>query len=62
MVSSFYESKKSFLKFHLAFRPKLRGQHGAGITSLESDIINKYAKYGNSDKEIFLNLSNELFK
>ena len=62
LVSSFYESKKSFLKFHLAFRPKLRGQHGAGITSLESDIINKYAKYGNSDKEIFLNLSNELFK
>ncbi len=62
LVSSFYESKKSFLKFDLAFRPKLRGQHGAGITSLESDIVNRYAKYGNNDKEIFLKLSSELFK
>ena len=62
LVSSFYESKRSFLKFDLAFRPKLRGQHGAGITSLEGDIVNKYGKYGNNDKEIFLNLSTKLFK
>ena len=62
LVSSYYESKKSFLKFDLAFRPKLRGQHGAGITALESDIVNKYAKYGNNDKEVFLNLSAKLFR
>ena len=62
LVSSYYESKESFLKFDLAFRPKLRGQHGAGITSLENEITNKYHKYGNNDKDIFLNLSSELFR
>ena len=55
-------SQKNLFKIRLAFRPKLRGQHGAGITSLENEITNKYHKYGNNDKDIFLNLSSELFR
>ena len=61
IVSSFYASKKSFLKFENVFNPKLRGQHGAGITSLENDIVKKYANLGKSDKEIFSNIANSYF-
>ena len=61
IVSSFYASKRSFLKFENVFNPKLRGQHGAGITSLENDIVKKYANLGKSDKEIFSNIANSYF-
>ena len=43
IVSSYIASEESFLQFDQVFNPKLRGQHGAGITSLENDIINKYS-------------------
>jgi len=61
IVSSYYASKKSFLKFENVFNPKLRGQHGAGITSLEKDIVYKYTNLGNSDKEIFTSIANSFF-
>ena len=62
IISSFHASSESFLPFELVFNPKHRGQHGAGITTLEKDIIKKYDKYGKNDKDIFLNLSKEIFK
>lgn len=61
IVSSFYASQDSFLEFDQVFNPKLRGQHGAGITSVESDIVKKYSNLGNSDTEIFKNIANNLF-
>ncbi len=61
IASSYYASKESFLCFKDVFRPKIRGQHGAGITFLESKIIKKYSKYGKTDTEIFKNISEEIF-
>ena len=62
IISSYFASQSSFLEFDQVFNPKLRGQHGAGITSLESDITNKYSNLGKNDKEIFSNMANEAFK
>lgn len=61
IVSSYFASKSSFLKFKDVFRPKIRGQHGAGITNLEDDIIKSYSKYGKDDKEVFKNISSKIF-
>ena len=61
IVSSYYASKRSFLKFENVFNPKLRGQHGAGITSLENNIVKKYSNLGKTDKEIFLSIANSYF-
>ena len=46
IVSSYFASQESFLKFNQVFRPKLRGQHGAGVTSVEKDIVSKYSNLG----------------
>lgn len=62
IVSSFFASQESFLKFDLVFRPKLRGQHGAGITSIEKDLVKHYRTYGNNDIDVFKNMSLEIFK
>jgi len=62
IVSSFFASQESFLKFDLVFRPKLRGQHGAGITSIEKDLVKNYHTYGNNDIDVFKNMSLEIFK
>lgn len=59
--SSFFASKESFLSFKDVFRPKIRGQHGAGITYIEPKIVKRYPQYGNSDTEIFKNISHEIF-
>tara|TARA_B100000029_G_C17417781_1_gene903132 strand:- start:620 stop:1102 length:483 start_codon:yes stop_codon:yes gene_type:complete len=61
IVSSYIASEESFLEFDQVFNPKLRGQHGAGITSLEKDITNKYSNLGKSDSEIFKKISSEVF-
>jgi len=61
IVSSYVASEESFLEFDQVFNPKLRGQHGAGITSLEKDITVKYSNLGNSDSEIFRKISSEVF-
>ncbi len=62
LVSSYIASKNSFLKFDQVFNPKHRGQHGAGITSLEKDIVKYYKNLGRDDTEIFKNIANEKFK
>ena len=62
IVSSYFASENSFLKFDQVFNPKLRGQHGAGITSLEKDVVNKYAELGNTDTEIFKKMAHDIFK
>jgi|TARA_B110000037_G_scaffold216370_1_gene275399 asparagine synthase (glutamine-hydrolysing) len=61
IVSSYYASKESFLTFKDVFRPKIRGQHGAGLTNLETEVIKKYKKYGDNDVDIFKSLSSEIF-
>ena len=61
IVSSYYASERSFLEFDQVFNPKLRGQHGAGITSLEKNIISKYSNFGKTDTEIFKSLANQIF-
>mgnify|MGYP001354518007 CR=1 FL=1 len=62
IVSSYIASEESFLSFDQVFNPKLRGQHGAGLTSLEKDIVNNYSNLGNTDTEIFKKMSAESFK
>jgi asparagine synthase (glutamine-hydrolysing) len=62
IASSYFASKESFLSFKDVFRPKIRGQHGAGITYIEPQIINNYSKYGSTDTDIFKNISQEVFK
>ena len=59
--SSYFASKESFLSFKDVFRPKIRGQHGAGITSVEPKIVEKYPQYGNCDTDIFKNISKDIF-
>ena len=61
IVSSYIASEESFLEFDQVFNPKLRGQHGAGITSIEKDITLKYSNLGKSDSEIFQKISSNIF-
>ena len=61
LVSSYIASEESFLEFDQVFNPKLRGQHGAGITSLEKDITLKYSNLGKTDSEIFQKISSNTF-
>ena len=61
IASSYYASKESFLSFKDVFRPKIRGQHGAGLTYIEPKIVSNYSKYGSTDIEIFKNISQEIF-
>ena len=61
LVSSYYASEESFLKFDQVFNPKLRGQHGAGVTSVEQDIKLKYSNFGKTDSEIFKKIANNIF-
>ena len=61
IASSYFASKESFLSFKDVFRPKIRGQHGAGITDIEPHIVQNYSKYGSTDTDIFKNISKEIF-
>lgn len=61
IASSYFASKESFLSFKDVFRPKIRGQHGAGLTYIEPKIVSNYPKYGLTDIEIFKNISQEIF-
>ena len=61
IVSSYFASEESFLGFDQVFNPKLRGQHGAGITSVEKDIIKKYTMLGKTDTEIFKTMATNIF-
>ena len=62
IASSYFASKESFLSFKDVFRPKIRGQHGAGITYVEPNIVSNYPNYGTTDTDIFKNISQEIFR
>ncbi len=62
IASSFCASKESFLSFKDVFRPKIRGQHGAGITNLEAKIVKNYPQYGSTDTEIFKKVALQIFR
>ena len=61
IASSYFASKESFLSFKDVFRPKIRGQHGAGITYIEPKIVKKYQQYGPTETYIFKNIAKEIF-
>lgn len=61
IASSYFASKESFLSFKDVFRPKIRGQHGAGITYIEPKIVKNYPQYGSTDTDIFKNIAKEIF-
>ena len=61
IASSYFASKESFLSFKDVFRPKIRGQHGAGITYIEPKIVKNYQQYGSTDTDIFKNIAKEIF-
>ena len=61
IVSSYFASEESFLGFDQVFNPKLRGQHGAGVTSVEGNIVERYKNLGNTDTEIFKTMATNIF-
>jgi asparagine synthetase B (glutamine-hydrolysing) len=62
MVAGMHAAAESFLPFHLLFNPKLRGQHGAGISSLEPRIVERYADLGGTDIEIYRAIVTRAFR
>ncbi|OFW09155.1 MAG: hypothetical protein A3G20_08300 [Acidobacteria bacterium RIFCSPLOWO2_12_FULL_59_11] len=53
IVAGMHAAAESFLPFQCLFNAKLRGQHGAGLTSLEPAIVERYRHLGSTDSEIF---------
>ena len=56
-----HASDESFLPINVLFNPKLRGQHGSGITSLEDKVLERYRKFGSTDQEIFRQMVADAF-
>jgi len=61
IVAGMHAAEESYLPFHSIFNPKLRGQHGAGITSLESKVVERYRELGTTDGEIFMKMAEQSF-
>lgn len=53
IVAGMHAVEESHMPFHCLLFPKLRGQHGAGLTSLEPLVEKRYAHLGKTDQEIF---------
>ncbi len=53
IVAGMHAVEESHMPFHCLLFPKLRGQHGAGLTSLEPMVEKRYAHLGKTDQEIF---------
>ena len=62
MVAGMYAVEESEMPFHLLFNAKLRGQHGSGLTALESKIVQKYSDLGSTDIEIYRNIVKRAFR
>ncbi|MEO6702279.1 MAG: asparagine synthetase B [Jatrophihabitantaceae bacterium] len=62
MVAGMHAAAESYLPFGLLFNAKLRGQHGAGISSLEPMIVERYSKLGSTDIEIYRAIVTEAFR
>ena len=56
-----HASDESFLPIKVLFNPKLRGQHGSGITSLEDRVLERYRDLGTTDQEIFHQMAAKAF-
>ncbi len=53
VVAGMHAVDESFLPFHCILFPKLRGQHGSGLTSLEPLVVERYRDLGSTDQQIF---------
>jgi len=61
MVAGMHACAESFLPLHVLFSPKLRGQHGSGITSLEPMVVERYRALGANDGDIFKAIVRQAF-
>jgi asparagine synthetase B (glutamine-hydrolysing) len=52
IVAGMHAVEESYLPFHCLLFPKLRGQHGSGLTSLEPLVVNRYGHLGTTDQEV----------
>jgi len=62
IVAGMTAAKESFLPVWTLFNSKLRGQHGAGITALEPQVIERYRSLGETDGEIFQSFMNKAYR
>jgi asparagine synthase (glutamine-hydrolysing) len=62
MVAGMHAAAESYLPFHLLFNAKLRGQHGAGISSLEPRIVKRYSRLGSTDIDIYRSIARTSFR
>lgn len=53
IVAGMHAVEESYLPFHCLLFPKLRGQHGSGLTSLEPLVVERYGNFGKTDQDIF---------
>jgi hypothetical protein len=61
IVAGMHAAEESYLPFHCLLFPKLRGQHGSGLTSLEPKIVEYYQDIGSTDTEIFKSIVKKAF-
>jgi len=61
IVAGSFAAKESNLPFETLMQPKLRGQHGSGITTLEQGIVDQYKELGSTDAEIFKSMVTRSF-
>ena len=62
IVAGTHAVDESFLPFYTLLQPKLRGQHGSGLTSLEQDIVDRYPDLGSTDAAIFESIARDKFQ
>lgn len=61
IVAGMHACDESYLPFHCLMFPKLRGQHGSGLTSLEPLVVKRYANLGATDQEVFKQFVHQSF-
>lgn len=61
IVAGMHACEESYLPFHCLLFPKLRGQHGSGLTSLESMVVQRYGDFGATDQDIFKKFVHQSF-
>lgn len=61
MVAGMCAVEESSMPFHLLFNAKLRGQHGSGLTALESRVVERYSDLGETDTAIYRHIVKEAF-
>ena len=61
IVAGMHACEESYLPFHCLLFPKLRGQHGSGLTSLEPLVVKRYGAFGATDQEVFKQFVHQSF-